>query len=253
MSLTVVLVVIVALLLVGIGINSIVQQREQQAAERRNRLAQHRGCIRDAQDLLNLSATIPMDNAVREVLLDYISAHLAGIKGIDPNTPAINEYQGWVEAQRQQLSAPPVALHLPGNAEQLTTLRVQVQRLTEFIARLRNEPRLNANKVVQAFQSMARVRLRCDIEGHIKIGQMALVGKQLQLARQYFKYAYDRLVKENVSDTYVQEQLAVLEQLMNELRREEGLELTGETPQTEENKEEKGPELDPLFAPKKKW
>jgi len=256
MNLAVIAVLIVVALLVGISINGFIQRREQQAAERRHRVAQHRASVRDGQDMLELGKELPLEPHVRAILCNYIQLHLQAMRAIDANADGLVANEQWLTQQRQAISQkgadPATKLSLPSQSEELTTLRTQLHRLTEFVARLRQEKRLDGGQVVLAFKSLARLRLRCDVEGHIKLGQLAVLNQQVNLAKQYFKYAYDRLVQENVSDSYVQEQLATLDQLMAELRGDAGADTAMQeaTDQTEKAVEKN---QDELFAPKKKW
>lgn len=251
MNMAVIAVVVIVLLVVGIGVANTIQRREVEAAERRNRAAQHRACFRDGQDMLDLGQALPFDASVRDILLDYMHAHLLAIREIDASTPNVNESLNFVNQQRQKPIAADPNLALPSNAEQLTQLRTQIHRVTEFIARLRADPRLNKAKVMQAFQYLARLRLRCDVEGHFKLATMALHNHQVSLAHQYTTYARDRLMQENISDSYVQAQIAELEQMTNAIK------LALETAPTTEPvvvvEEEKKGDTDALFAPKKKW
>jgi hypothetical protein len=259
MNIVVIGVVIVVLLIIGISINGYIQRREQLAAEQRHRVAQHRASVRDGQELLELGKELPLDTAVRTVLLDYIQLHLHAMRGIDGNAQGLAEQEQWLSTQRQQTqssaaSAPAVQLQLPTESAELTALRTRLHRLAEFVARLRQDKRLNASQIVLAFKSLARLRLRCDVEGHIKLGQLAVLNQQVNLAKQYYKYASDRLVQENISDSYVQEQLATLDQLMAELRGE----VTAETspaaePQESELEKAAKKEMAADFVPKKKW
>ena len=250
MSMTVIVVAIVMLLLVGISVSSYVQQREHAAAERRQRIAQHRACVRDGQEMLDLGATLPFDASVRDVLLDYMGNHLIAIRDLDPATPNVDESINFVSQQRNK----PLAqseLRLPTQTEELTALRTQLHRLTEFVARLRADTKVNTAKAQQAFQYLARLRLRCDVEGHLKLAQLALMNKQVALAMQYAKYAYDRMVQENISDSYVQEQMSNCQSITQEIRSAQALE-SGETPPIEQT-DEAPVEVDNLFGQKKKW
>jgi hypothetical protein len=250
MSMTVIVVGVVILLLVGISVSSYVQHREQAAAERRHRIAQHRACVRDGQEMLDLGANLPFDASVRDVLLDYMGNHLITIRDLDPTTPSIDESISFVTQQRNKPLAQ-FELKLPTQTEQLTALRTQLHRLTEFVARMRADSKIDTAKAQQAFQYLARLRLRCDVEGHLKLAQLALMNKQIALAMQYAKYAYDRMVQENISDSYVQEQMANCERLTQEIRTAQALEAGEESP-TDVNTEEKS-EVDNLFGQKKKW
>lgn len=250
---------IVVLLIVGISVNGYIQRREQLAAERRHRVAQHRASVRDGQELLELGNDLPLDNHVRTVLLDYIQLHLGAMRSIDANAAGIAEQESWLTSQRQLLQsktqeAVAVPLQLPSESAELTALRTRLHRLAEFVARMRQDKRLNANQIVLAFKSLARLRLRCDVEGHIKLGQLAVLNHQVNLARQYYKYASDRLVQENISDSYVQEQLATLDQLMAEARGEAPTEAAAPTEQKESELEKAAKkEMDADFQQKKKW
>lgn len=259
MNIVVIGVVIIVALIVGISINGYIQRREQQAAERRHRVAQHRASIRDGQELLELGAVLPLDGHVRTVLLDYIQLHMQAMQNIDSNAEGMAEFEQWLAGQRQlaQSKTPEAAahLHLPTESAELTALRTRLHRLTEFVARLRQEKRLNPQQIVLAFKSLARLRLRCDVEGHIKLGQLAVLNKQANLAKQYYKYASDRLVQENISDSYVQEQLATLDQLQAELRGEAPIESAAGPVEHKESELEKAAkkEMEADFVPKKKW
>ena len=245
-----IVILIIVLAIGGLAVANWVAARERAEAERRHRVAMHRGAVREAQEMLDLGNLLPLDINVRDVLLDYISLHLQAMKQIDPRVDTAATMQ-WAEETRRQ---PPhasgdSALKLPAQSEELTALRSQLHRLTEYIAKLRREPRLDGPKVLQAFKYLARLRLRCDVEGHIKLGQLAMLQQKVPLARQYYKYAYERLVKENISDSYVQEQLSVLEEAMKEVRLLE--------PKTEEGEQATDTgaddDFDPTFQIKKKW
>ena len=259
MNIVVIGVVIVVALIVGISINTYIQRREQLAAERRHRVAQHRASLRDGQELLELGKELPLDNHVRSVLLDYIQLHLQAMRSIDANADGLAAQEQWLNEQRQQLQSKAVEtlvnLQLPSESAELTALRTRLHRLTEFVARLRQDKRLNASQIVLAFKSLARLRLRCDVEGHIKLGQLAVLNHQNNLAKQYYKYASDRLVQENISDSYVQEQLAVLDQLMAELRGETPVDTSSAPVEAKESELEKAAkkEMEADFVPKKKW
>ncbi len=250
MSMTIIVVAVVILLLVGISVSSYVQHREQAAAERRHRIAQHRACVRDGQEMLDLGTNLPFDASVRDVLLDYMGNHLIAIRDIDPTTPNVDESINVVSQQRSK-PLPQLELKLPTQTEQLTALRTQLHRVTEFVARMRADPKIDRAKTQQAFQYLARLRLRCDVEGHLKLAQLALMNKQTSLAMQYAKYAYDRMVQENISDSYVQEQMANCERITQEIRVALAEE-SGEPPPAIETEEGK-PEVDSLFGEKKKW
>lgn len=258
MNIVVIGIVIVVILIVGISINGYIQRREQQAAERRHRIAQYRAGIRDGQALLELGAVLPLDGYVRAVLLDYIQLNLQAMQSIDASAEGAAEYEQWLAAQRQELQKKTIdtaaALHLPTESAELTALRTRLHRLTEFVARLRQDKRLNASQIVQAFKSLTRLRLRCDVEGHIKLGQLAVLNKQVNLAKQYYKYASDRLIQENINDSYVQEQLATLDQLQTELRGETPAEQTTAVEHQESELEKAAKkEMESGFVPKKKW
>ncbi|NQD38204.1 hypothetical protein HPT27_14345 [Permianibacter sp. IMCC34836] len=248
---------IVGLLVIGMTVNGFIQRREQQAAERRHRVAQHRASVRDGQDMLELGKDLPLESSVRDILCNYIQLHLQSMRAIDPNADGLAAQEQWLTGQRQlnqQKSTEATAkLVLPSQSAELTALRTQLHRMAEFVARLRQDKRLDPNQVVLAFKSLARLRLRCDVEGHIKLGELAVLNKQNNLAKQYFKYASDRLVQENISDSYVQEQLHTLDKLMAELRGDvpaDGLATAEPQPDAEKDTDK---EMDPLFAPKKKW
>ncbi len=255
MNLAVIAILIVVALIAGISVNGYIQRREQQAAERRHRVAQHRASVRDGQDMLEIGKTLPLESAVRDVLLQFIELHLQAMHGIDPRAEGLDKQFQWLSEQRKEAVQRADAsgqLTLPSQSEELTALRTQLHRLTEFVARLRQEKRINAGLVLQAFRSLARLRLRCDVEGHIKLGQLAVLNKQSNLAHQYYKYASDRLVQENISDSYVQEQLHTLDKLMAELRGDAPVEMPP-ADNTAANAVDSEKELDPVFAPKKKW
>lgn len=249
MNTTVIVIVIVVLAIGGLAVANWVAARERAEAERRHRVAMHRGAVREAQEMLDLGNLLPLDINVRDSLLDYILIHLQAMRQIDPRSD-VRATIDWAEQTRRQPMSQDTALKLPPQSEELTALRSQLHRLTEYVAKLRREPRLDAAKVLQAFKYLARLRLRCDVEGHIKLGQLALLQKKAPLARQYYKYAYERLVKENISDSYVQEQLAVLEEAMKSVR-----ELEPQADGSETNGEHATPsdEFDPTFQTKKKW
>ncbi len=250
MSMTFIVVAIVLLLLVGISVSSYVQHREQAAAERRHRIAHHRANVRDAQEMLDLGANLPFEASVRDVLLDYMANHLVAIRDLDPATPGVDDSINYVGQQRHK-PLPQTELKLPTQTEQLTALRTQLHRVTEFVARLRTDRQIDTAKAQQAFQYLARLRLRCDVEGHLKLAQLALMNQQIPLAMQYAKYAYDRMVQENISDSYVQEQMASCERITQEIRVAMAQE-NGEAPAEIETTEAR-PEVDKLFGEKKKW
>jgi hypothetical protein len=260
MNIVVIGVMIVVALIVGISINGYIQRREQLAAERRHRVAQHRAGMRDGQELMELGNELPLDNSVRSVLLDYIQLHLQSMRSIDSQAEGLAEQEQWLNTQRQLLQSKvtdaTAHLTLPSESAELTALRTRLHRLTEFVARLRQDKRLNASHIIVAFKSLARLRLRCDVEGHIKLGQLAVMNHQPNLAKQYYKYASDRLVQENISDSYVQEQLATLDQLMAELRGEappEAATAASTEPQESELEKAAKKEMAADFVPKKKW
>lgn len=258
MNIVVIGAVIIVLLIIGISINGFIQRREQQAAERRHRIAQHRASVRDGQELLELGATLPLDSNVRSVLLDYVQLHVQAMLQIDNEADGAKDVEQWLNSQRQQLHTQTpetlAPLQLPTESAELTALRTRLHRLAEFVARLRQEKRLNASHILLAFKSLARLRLRCDVEGHIKLGELAVLNKQVNLAKQYYKYASDRLIQENMNDSYVQEQLHKLEHLMGELRGDTVAEAApAADPKESELERAAKKEMETDFVPKKKW
>ena len=251
MNSIIIIIIVVVVAIGGIAIANWVQAREREEAEKRHRVAGHRGAVREVQELLELGTILPLDNSVKSVLLDYLNLNVQAMKQIDSRTD-VSEILNWAETIRSQPDSShesEKALALPSQSEELTVLRTKIHRMTEYVARLRRNSQLDAGKVLLAFKYLSRLRLRSDVEGHIKLGQIALLNKKNELAHQYLKYAYDRLVKENISDSYVQEQLAVLEQLMKEIR--EATALLEPSPKPEE--ESLPPDFDPTFQQKKKW
>jgi hypothetical protein len=250
MNTIIIIIVVVVLAIGGIAVANWVQAREREEAERRHKVAVHRGAIREAQELLEFGQFLPLDASVRNVLLDFILLNAQTIRQIDSSSE-VGELMNWAEALRRQPVEPEGErpLQLPSQSEELTGLRTKIHRLTEYVARMRRNPALDAAKVLLAFKYLARLRLRCDVEGHVKLGQIAMLGEKPELARQYYKYAYDRLVKENISDSYVQEQLSVLEEVMKEIRAA----TEAQQPQEEPAHQPPQPEFDPTFQQKKKW
>lgn len=222
MSITVIISIIVALLIVSVVGSIIFTKKEQAAAERRQKVASFRFKADEAQDLYDGLQKAGLDKLIYRFLLDRIVENLQAALAIDSNTPGLARRLNETSQEISELEEKNYYVEMPSGMVELQGLIARLNKLIKYMVLLYQRRMIPERDFQKLLPSLQRTLLKFDAEGHIKMGHQAANENQYGTAKQSYLHAKHKLEEYGTEDSYVQQQLQIVNDLLAQINEKEG-------------------------------
>ncbi|QIZ75884.1 hypothetical protein [Ferrimonas lipolytica] len=256
MSVTIVVVLLGALLLVIVGINMLQQHKVKLERARRQELAKQKAILTEIEQLQAAGALLPYTNALVRSLktrqLDAVKQFLA----IEPRNADMLQRQIDINNLLSELKTSPAtersvdSFKVPSEHKKIVALIKALKRLKDFIKQEQTRGSLNHDEFVTEAQRINQLQLR--INATVLLDRAKLAAAQLQngSARQHLGQLAKVLSQATNDEQYQQLMQQKAKELLDELTERQQSSLQEHVEGVAENAID---DLDELFSPKKKW
>ncbi|QUN07044.1 hypothetical protein KDN34_06310 [Shewanella yunxiaonensis] len=258
MAFTLVLVLIGALLLLVIGINTLQQQKQRAEALRRTELARQRAILEETEEVLANTGMFPCTSHTNLVLYKRIKEAAQQAKMLC-NTSQKADYErrvldlnGMIESMQKAPSQQPSIenFRLPDNDRQILVLVQTLKKLKAIIRDEHNKGKMDPNVFANEENRINSLQLRINVESMLSRARSACYLKQYGSSRQMVTKALGTLntIKaQTPTDPFITKKVEEAKLLLEEIN--SALKLA--QPSAPKAKDED--DIDLLFQPKKKW
>ncbi len=263
MSTSAIIIIMVIILFFSVSAIAVIQKREQEKAVKRQRIAQHRYRMSQAETILSNLSTLPIGPEARKIITQYGLANLFAIQKIAPDDQANNKN---IESFKQRLENTMAAvdkqkLVIPADMMKLKQQINGLSNLAKFILKLNKSQAISSELVPVAINKIMSLISESKICAYVQQGKTSLENQEYIPAQTSFTMAQSMLTKiknKNSRLTQIEEELQELikstpaEALNKDLNFNQQ---AAPVPAEEEdsNSEEIQSRRDQLFGPKKKW
>jgi hypothetical protein len=271
-SITTIITIIVIVLVLSVVGSIIFTKKEQAASERRQKVAGFRFKADEAQDLHDGLTRAGLDKQAYKFLLQRVVDNLQAAMDVDPSTAGLKRRLDDAKQQLADVDSATYYIEMPSGMVELQGLIARLNKLIKYLVLLYQRRMIPESMFQQLMPSLQRTLLKFDAEGHIKMGHQAANEAQIGTAKQSYLHAKKKLLEFGEDDAYVQQQLPIVEELLQQIADREGLEAEIDKPTTEPQKpkftdpddarrqeaiasqeELNQRSMDDDFGPKKKW
>ncbi len=256
MDTTFIIISVVILLIGGVAFSGYFQFREQQKAEKRQKVAKLRFRAREGQELHDAFFEEPIGPNARKVILQYVERNIRAALQVDPNQQDLRQS---LEMLAQKINSPEVPadsqkMNYSGEPQELMNRLNRIRKLMKFIHRIGKVPGIDMSTASQALAYLKQLYLNMQIRTFMIAGQQKQAEKNALHAMQYYDNAKKLLLRQNIAKPETQELLKELERLESEIKNEVKAPSFDDLEQLDE--EDSSIDLgdsNDLFQPKKKW
>ena len=271
MSITTIITLIIVVLVLSVVGSIIFTKKEQAAKERRQKVAGFRFKADEAQDLHDGLLRAGLDKQAYKFLMQRVVDNLEAAMDVDPSTAGLKRRLDSAKQQLAEVDGTTYYVEMPSGMVELQGLVARLNKLIKYTVLLYQRQLIPENVFQQMMPSLQRQLLKFDAEGHIKLGHQAQNDAQIGTAKQSYLHAKKKLIEFGEEDPYVQQQLKIVDELLEQIAQREGLELNKEEPTEELKPKFTDPDdarrqeaiasqeelnqqaMDDDFGPKKKW
>ena len=246
MSITAIISIIIAVLVISVVGSIFFTKKEQAAAERRQKVASARFKADEAQDLHDGLHKAGLDKLAYKFLLERVLANLQSAHDIDPNTPGLSRRLRETQEQLNGVDQATYYIEMPSAMIELQGLIARLNKLMKYIIVLYQRHALSQSMYEKLMPSLQKTLLKFDAEGHIKMGHQAANDYQIGTAKQNYLHAKNKLLEFGKDDAYVQQQLPIVEELLQQIADKEGLASKGVASASEEQAQQVQSELESI-------
>ncbi|GAA4901143.1 hypothetical protein [Ferrimonas pelagia] len=254
MSLTLVLLLLGALLLLVICVNLIQQHKEQLELARQQQLAKHRATIDETEQLLTAGTLLPMSNELllllNQRILDAIDAALT----IERNHSDYLRRKTDIEAQLISLNKNEGAAKgldtftVPTNDKQTLSLVQALKRLKDVLRHEHNKSRITHDLFVSESERADHLLARINATVLLDRARVAIQNSQLGSAKQLLSKLISNLNAQSSEDILFRDAtMNKANAMLADIDQRQQASLHSGSSDKGSN------ELDELFQPKKKW
>ncbi len=248
-----VIVLIVALVILAVVINSIQQHKEKVESEKRAELTKQRMIIDESEELLLAAGQLPISKELSMIIHQRLLSALEICKEINPSMlevgQRIKDTRERIDAlQTQTGSGESIAeqVTIPENDKQIILVLQGLKKLRSLLRNENAKGKVDTHLFMTEDKRLARAQLTINVETMIKRGRHAMENGMLGSARQYFEKANRSLSEQVEADEYVTARKQLVEESLYHIK--DNLRSTNRPRPADTNDD-----LDELFAPKKKW
>ncbi|WP_144394925.1 hypothetical protein [Pleionea sediminis] len=255
MSTTFIITLIIAILVVAVAASGYFQYREQQKAEKRQKLSKFRYRARQGQDLYDKFYDLPIGGSSRLVILQYIAQNLQKALNVEPS---LSDLSQTLDMIKQKITTPEAPadkqkLRPPSDPQELVVLMGRFKNLMRFIHKIGKTPGIDITAASNSLTHLKAIYLNLQTHTFIGVAKKRASEKNFVQALQYLENAKKLLLRQDISSPETQQMLKDLETLTNDVKSQRTQPQT-ETIESIDNEEEgEGNNTDDLFQPKKKW
>ena len=252
MSITAIVSIIIAVLVISIIGSIIFTKKEQAAAEKRQKVASARFKADEAQDLHDGLQKAGLDKIAYKFLLERVLANLQDAHDVDPSAPGIARRISETQQQLAEVDGATYYIEMPGAMIELQGVIARLNKLIKYLVVLYQRRALSQSADEKLLPSLQRTLLKFDAEGHIKMGHQAANDYQIGTAKQSYLHAKNKLLEFGEDDAYVQQQLPIVEELLKQIAEKEGLEQMGVDSVSQQQENRVASELDTIDSEQRK-
>ncbi len=255
MSTTAIITLIVVLLVLAVATSGYFQFREQQKAERRQKLSKYRYRARQGQDLYDKFFEFPIGGHTRLVILQYIALNLQKALQVEPS---LTELSQSLDMINQKIDAPETPadkqrLKAPSDPQEMVVLMGRLKNLMRFVHKVGKAPGIDMTAASNSLNHLKTLYLSLQTHTYIGVAKKRANEGNIIQALQFLDNAQKLLVKQDISKPETQTMLKELEALSQDIKQmRDSPEQEAEQPTENEDEIELG-DTDDLFQPKKKW
>ncbi|GAA5214556.1 DNA repair protein [Corallincola platygyrae] len=255
MTLYIVFGLIGILLLLVIGVNVIQQHKEKVEAERRAELARQKAIIDETEEMLSYASKLPLTKSVTLMLykrnIEALNALLEVSTESIEISKRIRAMEITIEQINKEFSEPDEASFNYPDSEKVAVQYVQALKKLRLVLRSEHtKGRVDPSTFAREEKFLDRIQLKVSLENAIKRALAARAMRQFGSARELLDKAERLLHNQTGQDQYIQEKIAEVERLSEEIASSVKQE---SDKQISKRKEKEHDDLDVLFQPKKKW
>lgn len=221
MSITAIISIIVAVLIISVIGSIVFTKKEQAAAEKRQQIASARFKADEAQDLHDGLQKAGLDKIAYKFLLERVLANLKLAHQIDSNAPGVARRINEIQEQINGVDSATYYIEMPSSMIELQGLIGRLNKLLKYVVLLYQRRALPQEMYEKLIPSLQRTLLKFDAEGHMKMGHQAANDMQYGTAKQSYLHAKNKLLEFGEDDAYVQQQLPIVEDLLRQAAEKE--------------------------------
>ena len=244
MSITAIISIIIAVLVISVVGSIVFTKKEQAAAEKRQKVASFRFKADEAQDLHDGLQKAGLDKVAYKFLLERVLANLQAAHDVDPSAAGISRRITETQEQINGVDQATYYIEMPSGMVELQGLIGRLNKLMKYIVVLYQRRALPQSMYEKLMPSLQKTLLKFDAEGHIKMGHQAANDFQIGTAKQSYLHAKNKLLEFGEDDPYVQQQLPIVEELLQQIAEKEGLENAGVASASEQAEQQVASELE---------
>ncbi len=252
MSTTVIISIIIAVIVISIVGSIIFTKKEAAAAERRQKVASARFKADEAQDLHDGLLKAGLDKIAYKFLLERVLANLQDAYDVDPTTPGIARRISETQQQIADIDNTTYYIEMPSAMVELQGLIARLNKLIKYLVVLYQRRALPQSAYEKLMPSLQRTLLKFDAEGYIKMGHQAANDYQIGTAKQSYLHAKNKLLEFGEDDAYVQQQLPIVDELLQQIAEKEGLEQAGVTSVADQQADRVASEMESIDSEERK-
>ena len=240
----VVIIVTVAVILCVIGI-FIISNRQAASSKRNQELASFRLRAEDAQALHDNLSRAGLDLSAYHLLLQRVVDNYELASAIDAGHPGLASRLSGARQALANIDEADYYTEMPGTTVELQGVLANMKKFHKYIELLHENKTLSGARYQEILPSLKRSLFKLDAECHLRLGHEAANEGQFGTAKQSFINARTTLIEFDPDDTYAQEQLVVINDLLKRVSAIQAKHLAQEINQQNELVEQQQPDLPP--------
>ncbi|MBT8448945.1 MAG: hypothetical protein KJO69_04605 [Gammaproteobacteria bacterium] len=234
------------LLLLCFGVIVVYSKHEKAKSKRLQEISSYKFKAEEAQDLHDSLASLGLHKAVYKILLQRVVINYDMAFALDGGLIGVKQRLLAAKEALSQFEQAEYYSELPSTTIALQRLINKMVKLVKYVNTLHENRAIPDGVYLEIMTSLQQNLLRLNAEGHMKIAHQALSDGQLGSARQSYEHAKATLLEFDPNASYVQEHLATINAVLEDLAKQEAEQLHQDDPNKQQTEivEEQLPDSD---------